>query len=48
MPRTFDDVAECVGSTLVRVGPHIVLALPWGLASRTRLPTNFIAGRGTI
>jgi hypothetical protein len=28
MSRTFDDVAECVESTLGRVGPHIVLALP--------------------
>jgi len=26
MPRTFDDVAKCVESTLARVGPHLVLA----------------------
>jgi acyl-CoA hydrolase len=31
MPRTFDDVAECVETTLSRVGPHIVLALPLGI-----------------
>jgi hypothetical protein len=31
MPRTFDDVAECMESTLARVGPHIVLALPLGI-----------------
>jgi hypothetical protein len=29
MPRIFDDVAECVESTLARIGPHIVLALPF-------------------
>jgi hypothetical protein len=41
MPRTFDDVAACVESTLARVGPHIVLALPGArsiLALRRRPP----------
>jgi hypothetical protein len=31
MPRSFDDVAECVETTLSRVGPDIVLALPLGI-----------------
>jgi acyl-CoA hydrolase len=41
MPRTFDDVAECVESTLARVGPHIVLALPLGVGKPNPLANEF-------
>jgi acyl-CoA hydrolase len=41
MPRTFDDVAECVESTLARVGPHIVLALPLGVGKPNPLVNEF-------
>ncbi len=41
MPRTFDDVAECVESTLSRVGPHIVLALPLGIGKPNPLANEF-------
>jgi acyl-CoA hydrolase len=41
MPRTFDDVAECVESTLARVGPHIVLALPLGIGKPNPLVNEF-------
>jgi acyl-CoA hydrolase len=41
MPRTFDDVAECVESTLARVGPHIVLALPLGIGKPNPLANEF-------
>src|ERR1700675_5223317 len=41
MPRTFDDVAECVESTLARVGPHIVLALPLGIGKPNPLAKEF-------
>jgi acyl-CoA hydrolase len=41
MPRTFDDVAECVESTLGRVGPHIVLALPLGVGKPNPLANEF-------
>jgi acyl-CoA hydrolase len=41
VPRTFDDVAECVESTLARVGPHIVLALPLGIGKPNPLVNEF-------
>lgn len=41
MPRIFDDVAECVESTLSRVGPHIVLALPLGIGKPNPLANEF-------
>jgi acyl-CoA hydrolase len=41
MPRVFDDVAECVESTLGRVGPHIVLALPLGIGKPNPLVNEF-------
>jgi acyl-CoA hydrolase len=41
MPRTFDDVAECVENTLSRVGPHIVLALPLGIGKPNPLANEF-------
>src|SRR5277367_6351044 len=41
MPRTFDDVAECVESTFARVGPHIVLALPLGIGKPNPLVNEF-------
>jgi acyl-CoA hydrolase len=41
MPRTFDDVAECVESTLGRVGPHIALALPLGVGKPNPLANEF-------
>jgi acyl-CoA hydrolase len=41
MPRIFDDVAECVESTLGRVGPHIVLALPLGIGKPNPLANEF-------
>jgi acyl-CoA hydrolase len=41
MPRSFDDVAECVESTLSRVGPHIVLALPLGIGKPNPLANEF-------
>src|SRR3984957_5015144 len=41
MPRTFDDVAECVDSPLARFGPHIVLALPWGIGKPNPLVNEF-------
>jgi len=41
MPRTFDDVAECVEDTLRRVGPHIVLALPLGVGKPNPLANEF-------
>lgn len=39
-PRTFDDVAECVESTLGRVGPRIVLARARGLFSEFPFGTD--------
>src|ERR1700719_5140445 len=41
MPRIFDDVAECVESTLSRVGPDIVLALPLGIGKPNPLANEF-------
>ncbi len=41
MPRVFDDAAECVESTLGRVGPHIVLALPLGIGKPNPLANEF-------
>jgi acyl-CoA hydrolase len=41
MPRSFDDVAECVESTLSRVGPDIVLALPLGIGKPNPLANEF-------
>jgi acyl-CoA hydrolase len=41
MPRIFDDVGECVESTLERVGPHIVLALPLGIGKPNPLANEF-------
>jgi acyl-CoA hydrolase len=41
VPRTFDDVAECVESTLARVGPRIVLALPLGIGKPNPLANEF-------
>src|SRR5580692_3645836 len=41
MPRIFDDVAECVESTLARVGPRIVLALPLGIGKPNPLANEF-------
>jgi acyl-CoA hydrolase len=41
VPRLFDDVAECVESTLARVGPHIVLALPLGVGKPNPLANEF-------
>jgi acyl-CoA hydrolase len=41
MPRTFDDVAECVESTLARVGPRVVLALPLGIGKPHPLANEF-------
>jgi acyl-CoA hydrolase len=41
MPRIFDDVAECVETTLERVGPHIVLALPLGIGKPNPLANEF-------
>jgi acyl-CoA hydrolase len=41
MPRIFDDVAECVETTLSRVGPHIVLALPLGIGKPNPLANEF-------
>jgi acyl-CoA hydrolase len=41
MPRIFDDVAECVENTLIRVGSHIVLALPLGIGKPNPLANEF-------
>ena len=41
MPRIFDDVAECVESTLSRVGSRIVLALPLGIGKPNPLANEF-------
>jgi acyl-CoA hydrolase len=41
MPRIFDDVAECVETTLSRVGPDIVLALPLGIGKPNPLANEF-------
>ena len=41
MPRIFEDVAECVETTLSRVGPHIVLALPLGIGKPNPLVNEF-------
>jgi acyl-CoA hydrolase len=41
MPRTFDDVAECVEDTLGRVGPRIVLAVPLGIGKPNPLVNEF-------
>src|SRR6202020_3541910 len=41
MPRVFDDVAECVESTLSRVGSRIVLALPLGVGKPNPLANEF-------
>jgi acyl-CoA hydrolase len=41
MPRIFEDVAECVETTLSRVGPHIVLALPLGIGKPNPLANEF-------
>ncbi len=41
MPRSFDDVAECVENTLSRVGSHIVLALPLGIGKPNPLANEF-------
>jgi acyl-CoA hydrolase len=41
MPRNFDDVAECVETTLGQVGPHIVLALPLGVGKPNPLANAF-------
>lgn len=41
MPRVFDDVAECVESTLSRVGSHIVMALPLGIGKPNPLANEF-------
>ena len=41
MPRIFDDVAECVESTISRVGPDIVLALPLGIGKPNPLANEF-------
>ena len=41
MPHTFDDVAECVESTLARVGPAVVLALPLGVGKPNPLANEF-------
>jgi acyl-CoA hydrolase len=41
MPRIFDDVAECVESTLNRIGPRIVLALPLGVGKPNPLVNEF-------
>ena len=41
MPHSFDDVAECVESTLNRVGSHIVLALPLGIGKPNPLANEF-------
>ncbi len=41
MPRAFDDVGECVESTLSRVGPHVVLALPLGIGKPNPLVNEF-------
>jgi acyl-CoA hydrolase len=41
MPRIFDDVAECVESTLSRVGSQIVLALPLGIGKPNPLANEF-------
>src|SRR5271165_2345258 len=41
MPRTFNDVAECVEDTLSRVGKHIVLALPLGIGKPNPLVNEF-------
>jgi len=41
MPRIFDDVAECVETTLSRVGPDIVLALPLGVGKPNPLANEF-------
>jgi acyl-CoA hydrolase len=41
MPRIFDDVAECVETTLSRIGPDIVLALPLGIGKPNPLANEF-------
>jgi acyl-CoA hydrolase len=41
LTRIFDDVAECVESTLSRVGPRIVLALPLGIGKPNPLVNDF-------
>jgi acyl-CoA hydrolase len=41
MPRIFDDVAECVESTLSRLGSRIVLALPLGIGKPNPLVNEF-------
>ncbi len=40
-PRLFDDVAECVETTLARVGPRIGLALPLGIGKPHPLANEF-------
>ncbi len=40
-PRLFDDVAECVETTLARVGPRIGLALPLGVGKPHALANEF-------
>jgi acyl-CoA hydrolase len=41
MPRSFEDVAECVEETLSRVGSRIVLALPLGIGKPNPLANEF-------
>src|SRR5260370_35093383 len=41
MPRGFDDAGECVETTLSRVGPDIVLALPLGIGKPNPLVNEF-------
>lgn len=46
MPRSFDDVAECVENALSRVGSHIVLALPLGVGKPNPLVNEFYRRAG--
>jgi acyl-CoA hydrolase len=41
MPQLFDDVGECVETTLRRLGPRIVLALPLALGKPVPLANEF-------
>jgi acyl-CoA hydrolase len=41
VPRSFDDVAECVEATLARVGPRIVIAMPLGIGKPNPLANEF-------
>jgi acyl-CoA hydrolase len=41
MPRVFDDVQECVESTLSRVGSNVVLAIPLGVGKPNPLVNEF-------